>query len=118
MWCPGFSSCSRSSRGSSPSTPPGPRRLRGYGTSLVFFGCALLSKALAVGLPVVLVVLDVYPLRRLGGARGWQARGASDPLVQGARAPRLLDVWIEKVPYVLMATVAAGLAIAATLASA
>jgi hypothetical protein len=93
-------------------------RLRWYGASLVFFGCALLSKALAVGLPVVLVVLDVYPLRRLGGARGRQAGGASDPLVQGARAPRLLDVWIEKVPYVLMATVAAGLAIAATPASA
>jgi len=86
-------------------------RLRWYGASLVFFGCALPSKALAVGLPLVLVVLDVYPLRRLGGAaRGWGVRSARDPL--------LLNVWIEKVPYVLMATVAAGLAIAATPASA
>jgi tetratricopeptide (TPR) repeat protein len=70
--------------------------------SLLLFACALLSKSLAVGLPVVLVVLDVYPLRRLGGARGWLVRG----------------VWLEKVPYVLMAAAAAVVAIAATPASA
>jgi tetratricopeptide (TPR) repeat protein len=70
--------------------------------SLVLFACALLSKSLAVGLPVVLVVLDVYPLRRLGGARGWLVRG----------------VWLEKLPYLLMAAAAAVVAIAATPASA
>ena len=89
---------------------PRAARLRWYGASLVFFGCALLSKALAVGLPIVLVVLDIYPLRRLSVAR--------DPLDQAARVPTHLDVWVEKVPYVLMAIVAAGLAIAATPASA
>ena len=69
-----------------------------YVGSLVLFACALLSKALAVGLPIVLVVLDVYPLRRLGGARGWLVRG----------------VWLEKLPYVLLAAAAATVAIAAT----
>src|SRR5215468_2380714 len=49
---------------------------RWYLASLAFFACALLSKAMAVTLPVVLVLLDVYPLRRLhehspGGLRAF-----------------------------------------------
>src|SRR5215831_11824729 len=38
---------------------------RWYLASLAFFACAILSKAMAVTLPLVLVLLDVYPLRRL-----------------------------------------------------
>jgi hypothetical protein len=79
-----------------------PSRRGWYVGSILFFACALLSKALTVGLPVVLVILDVYPLRRLGGARGW----------------RVPSVWIEKVPYLVMAGVAGLVAIAATPASA
>lgn len=77
---------------------PEATRRRWYAGSLVLFACALLSKALTVGLPVVFVVLDVYPLRRLGGARGWRVRG----------------VWLEKLPYVFMAAAGAVVAIAAT----
>jgi len=77
---------------------PEATRRRWYVGSLVLFACALLSKALTVGLPVVLLVLDVYPLRRLGGACGWMIRG----------------VWLEKLPYALMAAAAAAVAIAAT----
>jgi hypothetical protein len=73
-----------------------------YVSSILLFACALLSKALTVGLPVVLLVLDVYPLRRLGSARGWRGR----------------RVWLEKVPYVLMAAVTGLVALAATPASA
>jgi len=50
----------------------------------------------------VLLVLDVYPLRRLGGVRGWAVR----------------SVWLEKLPYVLLGIVAAIFALAATPASA
>jgi len=82
-------------------------RLRWYAASLGFFGCALLSKALAVGLPVVLLVLDVYPLRRLGGTPR-----------DGPHRDVVKEVWLEKIPYVVMAMVAAGLAMAATPASA
>ena len=111
-------------------------RRRWYAASLGFFGGAILSKALTLGLPVVLVVLDLYPLRRLGTPRGGPDRdvvasplqegargpsvGARSPSVGargpsvGARGPSVKDVWLEKIPYVVMATVAAGLAMAAT----
>ena len=62
------------------------RRRAWYGAVGGFFFCALLSKALVVSLPVVLVILDVYPLRRLGGAAGWLGPG-----------PR--RVWAEKIPF-------------------
>jgi Flp pilus assembly protein TadD len=48
------------------------------------FAAALLSKAVAVGLPAILLILDVYPLGRLGGAAG-RSLG--------------LRVWREKVPF-------------------
>jgi tetratricopeptide (TPR) repeat protein len=44
---------------------------RWYGTALVAYVCALLSKATAMSLPSVMLVLAVYPLRRIGGATGW-----------------------------------------------
>jgi Flp pilus assembly protein TadD len=69
--------------------------------ALIAYGLSLLSKASGVTLPVVLLVLDVYPLRRLGGGPGmWLG-----PLVRG--------VWLEKVPFFLLA---AGAAIIAPLA--
>src|SRR6202162_5317927 len=56
---------------------------RGYGLSLACFAVGLLSKSIVVTLPVTLLVLDVYPLRRLGGPAGW-------------RAPR---PWLPEVPF-------------------
>ena len=38
---------------------------KSYALSLVFFGLALLSKPMAVTLPVVLLILDWYPLQRI-----------------------------------------------------
>jgi protein O-mannosyl-transferase len=58
------------------------------------FALTLLARANCVTLLAALVILDVYPLRRLGGDRGW--------LGPSARA-----AWREKVPYVLMAVAAA-----------
>src|SRR6266511_5836929 len=53
--------------------------------------CALLSKPMAVSLPVVLVLLDIYPLKRLGFApTSWITPA-------GRRA------WLEKVPFILPA---------------
>jgi len=52
------------------------RGTRWYCASVVLFACALLSKSMAVSVPVVLLILDVYPLRRLGGAVGWWSTSA------------------------------------------
>ncbi len=69
--------------------------------SFVLFAAALLCKAPAVSLPAVLLILDVYPLRRLGGGPGrWFG-------------PSVRKVWWEKVPFVLLSLVFMGLAIAA-----
>ncbi len=65
-----------------------------YSLTLLLYVLSLLSKAAGVGLPVVLLVLDAYPLRRLGGRVGWFTRPA-------------LGVWLEKVP-ILMAAVGFG----------
>src|SRR5437773_1918820 len=47
-----------------------------YWLSVAAFVCALLSKSMVVNLPIVLLILDVYPLRRLGGAVGWWSEPA------------------------------------------
>ena len=62
---------------------------------------SLFSKAIAVMLPAVLLALDVYPLRRLGGGKGrWLG-------------PAVRRVWLEKIPFVLLSCVFAGLALSA-----
>src|SRR6266571_1318201 len=80
----------------------GERGRRWYWGSVGLFVCALLSKSIAVSLPVVLLILDVYPLRRLGGAVGWWS----------ALARR---VYVEEIPFVLLAAVASAVALMAQL---
>lgn len=59
--------------------------------SFALFIAALLSKPAAVALPAVLLLLDVYPLGRLGGGRGWLRTG----------------VWLEKLAFALPAVLVA-----------
>src|SRR3989454_1085864 len=78
-------------------------RSRGwYWLSVAAFVCALLSKSVVVSRPVVLLILDVYPLRRLGGAVGWW----SEPVRR---------VYVEKIPFVLLAAAASAIALWAQL---
>jgi Tfp pilus assembly protein PilF len=58
--------------------------------SVAMYALALVSKASVMVLPAALVVLDIYPLRRLGGH--WRRWIGSE-----ARA-----VWLEKIPFVLL----------------
>ncbi|HUG38661.1 MAG TPA: tetratricopeptide repeat protein [Candidatus Limnocylindrales bacterium] len=71
---------------------------------LLLFSLALLSKSMAVTLPLVLLILDVYPLRRLGGNVGWW----------GGAARR---VWWEKAPFLLLSAAVGIVQIAALFAS-
>jgi len=73
---------------------------RRYGVALALFLCALLSKATSMSAPAVLVILNVYPLRRLGGAAGWRSDSAR-------------RVYRELAPFALLAAAAAGLSIVA-----
>src|SRR5712691_1848133 len=73
-----------------------------YWLSVAVFGCALLSKSMVVNLPVVLLILDVYPLRRLGGDIGWSSEAAR-------------RVYTEKIPFVLLAAAASAIAVMAQL---
>jgi len=72
----------------------GARRVDLYWTSVALFVGALLAKSITATLPVVLLVLDLYPLRRLGGSRGW-TRWA---------------VWAEKLPFFALGLIASALA--------
>src|SRR3989454_1065969 len=71
-----------------------------YWLAVAVFVCALLSKSMVVNLPVVLLILDVYPLRRLGGAIGWWSEPAR-------------RVHLEKIPFVLLAAAASAIAVMA-----
>jgi tetratricopeptide (TPR) repeat protein len=51
---------------------------------------SLLAKASAMTLPFVLLIIDIYPLRRLGGSAGWW-KETSRP------------VWLEKLPFLVLA---------------
>jgi tetratricopeptide (TPR) repeat protein len=68
-------------------------------TAVGLFGLALLSKSAVVGLPVVLLLLDVYPLRRSAAGTG----------TSGERT--LLRLAIEKAPFVALAAAVAAVAL-------
>ena len=73
-------------------------RRRYYWACLGCFTVAVFAKVMTVTLPAILLLLDVYPLRRLGGGRGkWF----------GAAARK---VWIEKLPFFAIAMVGSALA--------
>jgi tetratricopeptide (TPR) repeat protein len=70
----------------------GPRRRAWMLGAWLLLATAMLFKAVAVAVPLVLAILDVYPLRRLGGGRGWLG-------------PSARKVWWEKVPFLALALV-------------
>jgi tetratricopeptide (TPR) repeat protein len=74
---------------------PGSRRALAW--TLAATVAALLAKASAMVVPAFLVVLDVYPLGRLGGEAGWTG-------------PAARRVWVEKLPFVALAALAAAVA--------
>ena len=69
--------------------------------AVVFYVLSLFSKASGMTLPLVLLVLDVYPLRRLGQpSTGWSN-------------PKTHKVWREKIPFFVLALSAGVIALSA-----
>jgi protein O-mannosyl-transferase len=69
--------------------------------TFLLFVAALFTLAVAVTLPIVLLILDVYPLKRFGhGRRRWFV-------------PPSRRIWYEKVPFFAMSFAFAALALAA-----
>jgi len=66
----------------------------------VFFLAALASKAIAVSLPAILLILDAYPLGRIGGRAGW-------------KSSETLRALAEKIPFFAVAVVVSRWAVAA-----
>ena len=83
-------------------TSAGTYRARLYWASVVLFVCALLSKATAMTLPAILLLLDVYPLRRLT-ASNW--RDVASPAIRG--------VYLEIVPFAALSLASIVLSIVA-----
>ena len=76
-------------------------RRRWLWTAVVIYSLSLFSKATAMTLPAVLLLLDFYPLRRLqGGPINWFR-------------PQLRSVLWEKVPFLVLAIVFAAIALLA-----
>jgi Flp pilus assembly protein TadD len=75
------------------------RRRRWLGLSAAAFVLAMLSKAIVMSLPLVLLVLDVYPLRRLPSR--WREMTES----------RFRPVLLEKIPYIAVALAGALVAV-------
>ena len=66
-------------------------RRRWYWPSVAVFACALLSKATSVTLPAVLLILNAYPLKRIGSASGgWWSQSSR-------------NVYRELVPFMVLA---------------
>lgn len=72
----------------------GTRRRRLLAVSVATFALAMLAKSIVMTLPLLLIVLDWYPLRRLSPAT-W-------------RAPETRRVLLEKLPFAAIAAVGAG----------
>jgi tetratricopeptide (TPR) repeat protein len=75
-------------------------RRRDYWASLVMFACALLSKGVSVTLPAILLILNAYPLGRIGRSRGWWS-------------PDARRVYLELAPFAAMSIAMSALTVVA-----
>ncbi len=73
----------------------GRRRSLLLGGAWVAYLLGLLSKAIVITLPAALIILDIWPLRRLPGRGGWRSRACA--AVLGEKVPFLLAAALSAV---------------------
>lgn len=73
-----------------------PRSLARYLVALVFFAFALMAKPIAVTLPVILLLLDYWPLNRFASSTNTEGKAATSP------NPSLKRLLLEKIPFLLL----------------
>jgi tetratricopeptide (TPR) repeat protein len=80
-----------------------------YAGAVALCAVSLLAKASAATLPVVLLILDTYPLRRWRSPRGSSGSGLADSIciahqeaASGKRAGHA-RIWLEKLPFCVLA---------------
>ncbi|HEV2320536.1 MAG TPA: tetratricopeptide repeat protein [Verrucomicrobiae bacterium] len=86
---------SSSSSSSSSAIPQSTIRNVLYWLALLFFACGLMSKPMVVTLPFVLLLLDFWPLQRVGSRQTQDGR---------FNASTLLRVLIEKFPFLVLSS--------------
>ncbi|MDB6066775.1 MAG: Tetratricopeptide 2 repeat protein [Pedosphaera sp.] len=74
-----------------------------YGLALLAFALGLLSKPMLVTLPFVLVLLDFWPLRRIGGLPEPGTAAAKKGAERRAKGTSWKRIILEKVPFLLLA---------------
>jgi len=74
-----------------------------YGVMVLLLALGFMSKSQVISFPFLLLLLDYWPLRRIGAA------GATGPALQGEGAPRQSRGWLvlEKVPLLLLSAASA-----------
>ncbi|OGQ77584.1 MAG: hypothetical protein A3F90_06395 [Deltaproteobacteria bacterium RIFCSPLOWO2_12_FULL_60_19] len=92
----------------------GPFRRRWMRTAVLFYVLSLLAKASGVVLPFVLLLLDIYPLKRLGGGPGKRFEPAhAREFIERWFGRAARAVWLEKLPLLIPAALFGAAAILA-----
>jgi protein O-mannosyl-transferase len=78
---------------------------KGYSVILFFFILGLAAKPILVTLPIVLLLLDYWPLQRCSWSGNRQSESAQDRI---KRRKVLIHLLIEKIPFLLLSLLSAG----------
>jgi tetratricopeptide (TPR) repeat protein len=99
---------------SSAKAPAGKKRKFFYGLALVFFALGLMSKPMLVTAPFVLLLLDYWPLGRMGGIKNLEFRIENGQ--SGEKRVAAVPFWglvAEKIPFLALAAAASAVTFAA-----
>ncbi|MBW2028496.1 MAG: tetratricopeptide repeat protein [Deltaproteobacteria bacterium] len=80
-----------------------------YVLTLLFFALGLMAKPTAATLPMVLLLLDYWPLGTLLVGRGETAMPQAAPAISESKSPSLLVLLKEKVPFLALSGIAISL---------